>query len=288
VSNFCYVNGLIVEATESFISVFDHGFTVADGVFETLKINSGEVFALDRHLRRLENSCRNLGIAFPSKPLIHEAVASTAIANKTTVKGRMRITVTSGLGPLGSDRITTEPTLVISVAEQKPWGECAELLLVPWTRNVDSPIVGIKTTSYAENVYALDVAHNLGFTEAIFMSSNGLLSEGTGSNVFLVKDGQIVTPGTNAALLPGITRELVLEWISTVIPTYERDLTQADLFTADEVFITSSTRDVQPVSRIAAMDYEKNIIIEKSLPVGKVSKEVMRIFDRNSSESNNP
>ena len=287
-STFCYVNGLIVDAQESSISVFDHGFTVADGVFETLKFTSGEVFALDRHLRRLEKSCRNLGIAFPGSVLIREAVAKTAVANRHIINGRMRITVSSGLGPLGSDRIDTNPTLVISVAEQKPWSESAELLLVPWTRNVDSPIVGIKTTSYAENVFALDIAHSLGFTEAIFMSSNALLSEGTGSNIFLVKDRQILTPGINSALLPGITRELVLEWLPTAIPTYERDLTQADLFGADEIFITSSTRNVQPVSRIAYLDREKNVINKKTLPIGKVTLEVMKIFNNLSSESTNP
>lgn len=285
---FCYVNGQLLPSSKASVSVFDHGFTVADGVFETLKFKAGVPFALNRHIRRLASSCAGLGIAAPSTETIQNAVAEVAKANSHVVDGRMRITVTSGSGPLGSDRINVEPTLVISVAPQKPWSPTSEVLLVPWIRNEKSPLVGLKTTSYAENVFALEAAHTHGFSESIFLNSTGLLSEGTGSNIFIVKTGEILTPGTNSGLLQGITRELVLEWAAETFTISEKDLTAQDLWDADEVFITSSTRDVHPVSRLAQLSTNGLISSEKQFQVGPITSEIVQLFNRMSSELINP
>ena len=283
---FCYVNGQLLDSDQANISVFDHGFTVADGVFETLKFQSGQPFAVDRHIKRLRKSCDGLGIAFPDEGTLRNAIDSVSQANGEIAQGRMRITVTSGNGPLGSDRINISPTLVISVAAQKPWADSSEVLLVPWIKNEKSPLVGLKTTSYAENVYALEAAHEKGFSEAVFLSGQGLLSEGTGSNIFIVKNGEVLTPGTNSGLLEGITRELVLEW--STFPIFIKDLTEADLFEADEVFITSSTRDVHPVTRIAKLTEAKRVVNLKELSVGKVTSEIAMTFKKLSSERINP
>ncbi len=282
----CYVNGQLLDSDQANISVFDHGFTVADGVFETLKFQSGQPFAVDRHIKRLRKSCDGLGIAFPDEGTLRNAIDSVSQANGEIAQGRMRITVTSGNGPLGSDRINISPTLVISVAEQKPWADSSEVLLVPWIKNEKSPLVGLKTTSYAENVYALEAAHEKGFSEAVFLSGQGLLSEGTGSNIFIVKNGEVLTPGTNSGLLEGITRELVLEW--STFPIFIKDLTEDDLFEADEVFITSSTRDVHPVTRIAKLTEAKRVVNLKELSVGKVTSEIAMTFKKLSSERINP
>lgn len=282
----CYVNGQLLDSDQANISVFDHGFTVADGVFETLKFQSGQAFAVDRHIKRLKKSCEGLGIAFPEEQTLRNAIDLVSQANKQTTQGRMRITVTSGNGPLGSDRINVSPTLVISVAQQKPWPDSSEVLLVPWIRNEKSPLVGLKTTSYAENVYALEVAHSHGFSEAIFLSSQGSLSEGTGSNIFIVKNGEVLTPGSNSGLLEGITRELVIEW--STFPVFIKDLTEADLFDADEVFITSSTRDVHPVTRIAKLTQAKHVVNLKELSVGKITSEISKTFKQISNERINP
>lgn len=282
----CYVNGQLLDSETANISVFDHGFTVADGVFETLKFQSGQPFAVDRHIKRLRKSCDGLGIAFPDEQTLRKAIDAVSEANNQIAQGRMRITVTSGNGPLGSDRINVSPTLVISVAAQKPWADSSEVLLVPWIRNEKSPIVGLKTTSYAENVYALEAAHEHGFSEAVFLSGQGLLAEGTGSNIFIVKNDEVLTPGTNSGLLEGITRELVLEWSSH--PVFVKDLTEDDLFEADEVFITSSTRDVHPVTRIAKLTEAKQVVNLKELSVGKVTSEIANIFKQLSSERINP
>ncbi len=282
----CYVNGQLLDSDQANVSVFDHGFTVADGVFETLKFQSGQPFAVDRHIKRLRKSCDGLGIAFPDEGTLRNAIDSVSQANGDIAQGRMRITVTSGNGPLGSDRINISPTLVISVAAQKPWADSSEVLLVPWIKNEKSPLVGLKTTSYAENVYALEAAHEKGFSEAVFLSGQGLLSEGTGSNIFIVKNGEVLTPGTNSGLLEGITRELVLEW--STFPIFIKDLTEDDLFEADEVFITSSTRDVHPVTRIAKLTEAKRVVNLKELSVGKVTSEIAMTFKKLSSERINP
>lgn len=284
--NYCYVNGDLIDAETASISVFDHGFTVADGVFETLKFTSGTAFAVDRHLTRLANSAKGLGIACPDPELIKTAIAEVSSANAHISNGRMRITVTSGTGPLGSDRITAHPSLVISVAEQKVWGESSSVLLVPWARNEKSPLVGLKTTSYAENVYALDVAHQHGFSEAIFLSSTGLVSEGTGSNIFLVKDGDLYSPGANSGLLPGITRDLVIEWAPKTVKI--GDLNESDLFNAEEIFITSSTRDVHPVTRLAKLSEDGAIEQESQREIGSVTNEIAQIFKIKSRELPNP
>jgi branched-chain amino acid aminotransferase len=280
------VNGKLTEADAAAVSVFDHGFTVADGVFETLKFTSGNAFAIDRHLVRLINSAKGLGIAYPAPELIKTAIAEVSSANKHISNGRMRITVTSGSGPLGSDRSSAEPTLVISVAEQKTWGESSSVLLVPWIRNEKSPLTGLKTTSYAENVYALDIAQQNGFSEAIFLSSSGLVSEGTGSNIFLVKNGDVFSPDINSGLLPGITRDLVLEWSPKGVKV--GDLTEHDLFDADELFLTSSTRDVHPITRIAKLNQDGSMGHDKRLEIGNVTTEIQTVFQFKSRELPNP
>ena len=284
----CYVNGQLVDSQCAAISVFDHGFTVADGVFETLKFNSGQAFAITRHLRRLENSANGLGINCPPLDEIKHAIGLVSKANQHIANGRMRITVTSGQGPLGSDRSNSKSTLVISVAEQKPWPESSEVLIVPWIRNEKSPLVNLKTTSYAENVYALDVAHKQGFTEAIFLNSQGLVTEGTGSNIFIVKDGQVLTPGLSSGLLPGITRELLIEWAGTKFEVFEKDLNEADLYEADELFLTSSTRDIHPITRLAKLVESNEVIAPRTLKVGSITQELREIFQDKSSEQINP
>lgn len=285
---YSYVNGELVLSEQATVSVFDHGFTVADGVFETLRFESGSVFAVDLHIQRLARSAQGLGIASPDLKTLHRAIDQVAKANSHVANGRMRITVTSGRGPLGSDRLSEKQTLVVSVAEQKAWGKSSELLVVPWIRNELSPLVSFKTTSYAENVYALDAALKHGFSEAIFLNSHGLLTEGTGSNLFIVKSGQILTPRIENGLLPGITRQLVIDWVSPNLELREVDLTQSDLFSADEIFITSSTRNVHPVSRIAQLTADLKVNSEKILNTGIVTSEVVSIFNKNSKEQVNP
>lgn len=240
--------GGLVDASEARISVLDHGFTVADGVFETLKVAGGAAFALTRHVDRLERSASSMGLPVPAREQVVAAVRETVEANAPLLGklGRLRITYTAGEAPLGSDRGETGTTLVVAVSGMKPWPESAAVITVPWPRNERSPLAGVKSTSYAENVLALARAHEHGAGEALMPDTQGRLCEGTGSNVFVVLDGQLLTPTLATGCLPGVTRDLVLEWSGAV----EADVPIAALEEATEVFITSSTRDVQPVHRV--------------------------------------
>ena len=284
-----WINDELVPISDAKISVLDHGFTVADGVFETLLVADGKVFAIDRHLARLSQSASGLGIAMPDISIINKGISQVLTRNPSINFGRLRVTVTSGAGPLGSDRTSTSPTLVISLAEQAAWPASTKILLVPWTRNENSPLAGLKTTSYAENVYALDAAKRHGFAEAVFCDTSGRLCEGTGSNIFLVKGDQIFTPSDASGLLRGITRDLVIEWAKdSGFVVVERDVNPMELWDADEVFITSSTRDVHPVSELAKLDSAGNVVDRRTLASGLITEKLGNIFLTQRSERLNP
>ena len=284
-----WINDALVPIVDAKVSVLDHGFTVADGVFETLLVTEGKVFALDRHLARLAKSASGLGISMPDGAAITNGVSHVLAKNSKVDFGRLRITVTSGAGPLGSDRTSVTPTLVISLAEQAAWPASTKVLLVPWTRNENSPLAGLKTTSYAENVYALDAAKSHGFSEAVFCDTSGRLCEGTGSNIFLVRDEQIFTPSEASGLLRGITRDLVIEWANeSGFVVSERDVDPSELWDADEVFITSSTRDIQPVSELAKLDPSGNVVDSRTLIPGLVTEKLGNIFATQRTENLNP
>ena len=245
-----WINGELRPTVDATVSVFDHGLTVGDGVFETMKTvvdASGEphAFALGRHLRRLRRSAAVLALDVPPPDdELRDAVAAVLASNPGA--GRVRITVTGGIGPLGSDRGDHPPTIIIGSSPATPWPATTDVVVVSWRRNEHSAVAGAKTTSYAENVVALAAAHERGASEALLCNTAGLLCEGTGSNVFVGREGRLLTPPLRSGCLAGITRELVLE----VVDVVEADLTPDDLRTADEAFLTSSTRDVHPVRAV--------------------------------------
>ena len=243
------VDGAVVEADQARVSVFDHGLTVGDGVFETAKVVDGVPFALTRHLDRLASSASGLGLTPPDDGALRDAIGATLAANADAVAAgplRLRITLTGGTSPLGSDRGQAGPTLVVALAPLTAWAPTAKVVVVPWTRNERAATAGLKTTSYADNVVALAHAKAHGGTEAVLANTAAMLCEGTGSNVFLVLAGELVTPPLSSGCLAGVTRALVLEWTGAV----ERELPIVALLRADEVFLTSSTRDVQAVHAV--------------------------------------
>lgn len=240
-----WLNGALVDQSRARVSAFDHGFTVGDGVFETLKIDGGAPFALGRHLERLARSAAGLGLPVPDAEQCRLAVAEVIAANASS-RGRLRITYTAGPAPLGSGRGDGGPTLVVAVGPAREPELAVDVVTVPWPRNERSSVAGLKTTSYAENVVALDRATRAGATEALMPNTLGNLCEGTGSNVFLGLAGELMTPPVSSGCLPGVTRELVLEWVGAQV----RDVPMRALADAQEIFLTSSTRDVQAVRRV--------------------------------------
>jgi branched-chain amino acid aminotransferase len=240
-----WCNGSLVEPDAPAIAVLDHGFTVGDGVFEAIKVVRNAPFAITRHLERLQRSAVGLGLPSPDQYLVRKAVEEV-LDGQDIALGRIRMTYTAGVSPLGSGRDTTSPTLVVVVTESQPYPPTTKAVLVPWPRNERGALSGLKTTSYAENVVALAYAEERGASEAIFANTVGNLCEGTGTNVFCVFGGSVATPPLGAGCLSGVTRNLVVEWCGVD----ERDISLTELATADEVFLTSTTRDVQGLSQL--------------------------------------
>ncbi|WP_046469274.1 aminotransferase class IV [Allosalinactinospora lopnorensis] len=261
-----YGRGQVLDAEEARIPVLDHGITVGDGVFETVKAVGGETFALTRHLQRLARSARALGIASPDLDLIRAGVRQALDANPGMEPTRVRITVTAGLGPLGSERTGSELTSIVAIGPFPPIAPMVDVTVVPWTRNENGALAGVKSTSYAENVLALSYAAKRGGSEAVFANTAGNLCEGTGSNIFVVIGGRLVTPPLSAGPLAGITRELVLEWAGGE----ESDIPMSSLPEASEAFLASTGRDVQPIRAIDGRELPE--------APGPITRKAMEVF----------
>ena len=272
-----WVDGARVAPGTPAVSAVDHGITVGDGVFETAKVDGGRVFALTRHADRLDRSLDGLGLPPANRAVIESGIA--AVLEEPLEFGRLRWTVTAGIGPLGSERGDGGYTYVVTAGPMPRPPASGGVVVVPWTRNERAATAGLKTTSYADNVVALAHAKARGASEAIFANTRGELCEGTGSNIFVVVGDEILTPPLRSGALAGITRELVLQWCrADGIPVREADLPIEILQEADEVFITSSTRDVMPVDRVD----------DRILSTGPLTKAAADSFARHSAESPDP
>lgn len=246
-----WVNGELVDGGQASLTALDHGLTVGDGGFETCKVVDGVVFGRTRHLRRLEHTLEGLGLTGFDADHLDEGVEAVLAAGGPMPLGRLRWTVTGGVGPLGSDRSDTPLTYVVGLVPASPLPSHAHVATVPWTRNERAATAGLKTTSYAENVIALARAKSQGADEAIFLNTRGELCEGTGSNVFVVRDGVVLTPPLESGCLAGITRAVTIEWCREAgLEVREETLPADAMETSDEAFLTNTMRDVQPIATV--------------------------------------
>jgi branched-chain amino acid aminotransferase len=275
-----WVNGRLTRPDEPAISPLDHGVTVGDGAFETAKVVDGRAFAASRHARRLDRTLAGLGLPPADHGRIAEGAAAVLAAGEPLARGRLRYTVTAGVGPLGSDRVDAPLTYVVTAVAQEPPPPSASAVVVPWVRNERSPLAGLKTTSYAENVLALAYAKERGAIEALFANTRGELCEGTGSNVFVVCGGVLRTPPLDSGCLAGITRELVLEWCREDGMEVREDAMPVEVLEdADEVFLTSSTKDVLGLHAVDSRTL--------AAP-GPVTQRAAEVFARMSAARNDP
>ena len=264
-----WVNGRLTGVDEPAIAALDHGVTVGDGAFETCKVDRGQVFAATRHARRLDHTLAGLGLPSADHDFIAEGAKAVLEAGEPIEFGRLRYSVTGGAGPLGSDRQDSPLTYIVTAGEQPRPPASASIAVVPWVRNERSAVAGLKTTSYAENVVALAYAKERGAIEAIFGNTRGELCEGTGSNIFVVQDGVVLTPPLDSGCLAGITRALTIEWCREAgLPVREQALPLGVLDEADEVFLTSSTKDVLPI----------HAVDDRALPPGPVTARAAQLF----------
>ena len=274
-----WINGRLLDSPQELaLTVLDHGMIVGDGVFETIKIENGAPFALTRHLDRLTRSAKGLGLESPDHAALREGVDAT-MAGQDVEFGRIRITFTSGMGPLGSPRGKTGPTMVVITEPCPRPPATTTIVTVPWARNEKGAVAGLKTTSYAENALMVEYALARGATEAVMPNTVGTLCEGTGSNIFYVVDGQIRTPTLASGCLAGVTRALVLEWCQGEIDIVEIDEPIDVLERADEVFLAGTTRDVQGIERVDDRSYRAP---------GPLTKSAQEIWARESVKHTDP
>ncbi|WP_297084771.1 aminotransferase class IV [uncultured Demequina sp.] len=279
-----WVGGSLREPGQPVIAATDHGFTVGDGVFETLAVRDGVPFALSRHLARLAYSADRIGLPAPDGGAIREGIAAVLDAGTGSVS-RLRVTVTSGDGPMGSARGDGPPTVVVTGVDALRPRQC-RAVRAPWKRNERSAIAGVKSTSYAENAVIVEYARSKGADEAILANTYGNLCEGTASNVFVEVGGEIVTPPLASGCLAGITRGLALEWaVRAALPVRVAapgELTMAVLDQAiageAHLAVTSSTRGVQHVSSLDGTD----------LAPGQLLRELSAVYELRAERETDP
>lgn len=270
-----WLNGHLVDAEAPQIMLRDHGFTVGDGVFESVSLGPAGPFALTRHLRRLGHSALGLGLAEPDEALVRDAVSQVVRAWREQAgddAAAIRITWTPGPGGAGSARPSPDvPGTLAVLATASRAHPPARLWRSPWPRNERGALAGLKTLSYAENAAALAHARRMGATESVFGNTRGELCDGATSTIFLEDDDGLVTPPLSAGVLAGVTRELVLEWgVSEGLPVREQTLPLEALVTAPHVALTASSRGIAPVVAVEG----------REVPPGPVTLAMAETFAR--------
>jgi branched-chain amino acid aminotransferase len=283
-----YLDGEYVPAEKAAVSVFDHGFLYGDGVFEGIRAYGGRVFRLEDHVRRLFDSAQAIMLCIPlSQEEMALAIRDTLRKNNLR-DAYIRPIVTRGYGDLGLDPLKCrKPTVIIVAVEWGAmYGSLYEVGLtaisVSVRRNApDALPPNIKSLNYLNNILAKIEANVKGGNEAIILDAQGRISEGSGDNIFVVKNNKIYTPHT-LNNLKGITREAVLELAEKYgIEVIETDLGLFDLYTGDEVFVTGTAAEVAPVTKIDGR------IIGSGKP-GQITKELMVAFRELATSSGTP
>ncbi|MDQ1312012.1 MAG: branched-chain amino acid aminotransferase [Euryarchaeota archaeon] len=283
-----YLDGEYVPAEKAAVSVFDHGFLYGDGVFEGIRAYGGRVFRLEDHVRRLFDSAQAIMLCIPlSQEEMALAIRDTLRKNNLR-DAYIRPIVTRGYGDLGLDPLKCrKPTVIIVAVEWGAmYGSLYEVGLtaisVSVRRNApDALPPNIKSLNYLNNILAKIEANVKGGNEAIILDAQGRISEGSGDNIFAIKNNKIYTPNT-LNNLKGITREAVLELAEkNGIKVIETDLGLFDLYTGDEVFVTGTAAEVAPVTKIDGR------IIGSGKP-GPITKELMVAFRELAMSSGTP
>jgi branched-chain amino acid aminotransferase len=257
------VNGRVFDQEHAVISVFDHGFLYGEGVYETWRTYNGQPFLFDRHMKRLRNSSGMIALKVPLTDAqldarCRETIRAAGLGEPPNAEAYVRMLVTRGVGELSYDPAgCPTPSIIVIVkphAAPPPevYDRGVKVALVPIIRNhpgTVSPL--IKSNNLLNNALAMQEAFRRGAFEGVMRNYRGELAECTQSNLFIVKDGTALTPPLDAGLLPGITREFVFEiGVASGIAVRDAVLHDADLFGADEAFLTSSTRELVPIVQV--------------------------------------
>jgi len=256
---FIYIDGKFYPKSQAKVSVYDHGLLYGDGVFEGIRAYNGVVFKLKEHIDRLYTSAHTIMLQIPlSKGQMTRAVLDTLKKNKLK-DAYIRLVVTRGVGDLGLDPrkcskptviVITEPMIVLHSKEKIERGITA---MITWVKRdpVDATSHEVKSLNYLNSILAKIESNIAGADEAIVLDKTGFVSEGVAENVFIVKEGKVITPPTSTGALRGITRIAVMKLVEKLeYPLIERNITPNELFTADEVFFTGTAVEITPIREI--------------------------------------
>lgn len=253
-----YIDGKFYQKKDAKVSVFDHGLLYGDGVFEGIRTYDGLIFKLKEHIDRLYQSAHAIVLNIPmSKDGMVEAIKKTLRENNMK-NAYIRLIVTRGIGDLGLDpRKCAKPTIVIitdkiKLYPQELYGKGLEIVTISTQRNIHQAVnPQIKSLNYLNNILAKVEAIDAGVEEAVMLNSEGYVAECTGDNIFIVKNGSLLTPPIHSGVLRGITRGAVIDIAHLKeIPVHEEILTRYDLFNADEMFLTGTAAEIIPVVKM--------------------------------------
>lgn len=246
-------NGEIRHTSEALLSPGQVGFMNGWGIFSTLRVSQGVLFAYDRHFRRMQRDAERMRVPFDvSRSDLHKALHRLIEANHA-FNATLRVAVVRNRGGIfEAPDITRDADLVAFTADLTEWGRGVKLSYVPHGRDSASPFAGTKFTSWAQNLTWYEEAHARGFDEVILLNQDGQVSECTSANIFAIRDDRVWTPPVaTSGCLPGVTRAILLEEIRLAgLAVAERELMPSDLEDSDQVFITSTTRDLLAVLEI--------------------------------------
>jgi len=255
VNEIVYLNGSLIPRSQAKVSALDYGFLYGFGLFETMRAYEGQVFRLESHLSRLARSAELLGLPVGA-PELKDAVRDTIKANRLS-DARIRITISAGEGGMSPDPGTCQKPTVLVLAEryqpypQEVYQRGFRAVISSIRRNSQSPLSRLKSANYLESLLARRQARETGVDEAVCLNDKGLLAEASMSNIFLVSDGILKTPGEESGILPGITRGVILELaLKLGIKALEEDIRPSELFQAQEAFLTNSLIEVMPLTEI--------------------------------------
>jgi branched-chain amino acid aminotransferase len=255
---FASINGNVVPAEEARVSVLDNGFAFGDSVYEVLRTYGGRVFEPGRHFRRLRASAARLGFSVPASDSDLLAQVDGLVARAGKGESYIRIVVSRGLGDCSYNLERVQGPTVVMIQKPLPpyppwhYADGIKIAAVGVRRNHPRALdPAIKSSNLLNNILAVREAHARGAEEPVLLNQEGFLAEGASTNVFLARDGTLYTPPLSAGILAGITREVVLELLPGLgIPSREEPLRLEDLLSADEAFMTSTTREVVPVKQV--------------------------------------
>jgi branched-chain amino acid aminotransferase len=253
-----YISGKLYDKEQATVSVYDHGLLYGDGVFEGIRSYSGKVFRLDEHLDRLWNSAKAIWLQIPmTKAEMAKAIRDTLAVNNLT-DAYIRVVVTRGSGTLGLDpNRCSEPRVIIitdliALYPEELYQKGLELVTVSTMRNHPASLSPrIKSLNYLNNILAKIEGQRAGCIEALMLNHKGEVAECTGDNIFIVRNGRLMTPPLDAGPLEGVTRNAVLELACGAgVPASETPFTRHDLYIADECFLTGTAAEVIPVVKV--------------------------------------